>query len=102
MAEKAFISQPMNGLSDEEIKLRRDEATKYLEGHGYEVISSYFSDTKLMDDRKHPSVAYLGASILLMSNASIVYFLKGWENARGCRIEERIASNYGITCMYER
>jgi len=96
--EKAFISQPMLGLTDEEILTRRNEAKAYLESHGYEVIDSFITDTI---DVKHEAVAYLARSLSLMADASIVYFLKGWELARGCRIEEKVASQYGICCMYE-
>ena len=34
--------------------------------------------------------------------ADCVYFAKGWEDARGCRIEHFVAAAYGAEIMYER
>lgn len=39
---------------------------------------------------------FLGKSLELLSTADIVYFAKGWEDARGCRIENQCAIEYGI------
>ena len=35
-----------------------------------------------------------------MSKVDIVYFMKGWENARGCKIENKICQDYGKQTMY--
>ena len=42
----------------------------------------------------------LGKSISLMSEADLVVFAPGWENARGCRIEHEVAKEYGIQVSY--
>ena len=39
--EMAFISQPMSGLTENEILAIRDKAKRYLASHGYQVIDSY-------------------------------------------------------------
>ena len=39
---------------------------------------------------------FLGKSIELLSDADVVYFASGWENARGCRIEHECAVEYGV------
>lgn len=98
MALKAFISQPMSGLTDEQILAVRNKAVKTLEADGYEVIDSYITDEI---DTKVPGLAYLARSLSLMANANVVYFVKGFEKARGCRIEEACAKEYGISRMYE-
>lgn len=36
-----------------------------------------------------------------MTLCHAVYFCKGWENARGCRIEHDIAVAYGLEALYE-
>lgn len=36
-----------------------------------------------------------------MSRCSAVYFCKGWNDARGCRIEHAVATAYGIPILYE-
>lgn len=36
-----------------------------------------------------------------MSLCHAVYFCKGWENARGCRVEHDAAVAYGLDIIYE-
>ena len=36
-----------------------------------------------------------------MSLCHKVYFAKGWENARGCKIEHEVALAYGLEIIYE-
>lgn len=44
---------------------------------------------------------FLAKSLEQMSLCNIVYFCKGWENARGCRIEHDAAVAYGLDIIYE-
>ena len=89
---KLFISQPMRGRSDAEIQQERDRIfRKVFEelGEPVELIDSYFRGY----DDEHPLVL-LGRSIELMAGADLVYFARGWEEARGCRIEYTCAEAY--------
>nr|UWD67620.1 MAG: Nucleoside 2-deoxyribosyltransferase like protein [Bacteriophage sp.] len=43
MNKKAMFSQPMNGLSDEEIIKTREKAMAFLESKGYEVVNTFFT-----------------------------------------------------------
>lgn len=95
---KAFISQPMSNLSEEQILAVRKRATEKLESMGYEVIDSYITEEI---NANVPGLAYLARSLSLMANADAVYFAEGFANARGCRIEERCAKEYGIIRIYE-
>lgn len=93
--KKLFISQPMRGKSEEDILAERSDAiqaAKDVLGEDIEVIDSYFKNRPF--DAK--PLWCLGKSIELMATADIVYFAKGWEDARGCRIEHDCALAYGI------
>lgn len=46
-------------------------------------------------------LCYLAKSLENMSLCHVVYFCKGWENARGCRIEHDAAVAYGLEVLYE-
>ena len=95
---KIFISQPMNGKTNEEIKNKRDSIIDRLrENESVEIIDSFFKDAP--HDTK--PLWYLGESIKLMSEADIVFFCNGWQTARGCQIEHDCALEYGIDTMYE-
>lgn len=102
--KKAMISQPMRGKTDEEILEVRDRIAAKLQKAGYEVVDTVFHFTDEQMDRlgvKNPAIYYLSNSIKAMSCCDCVYFAKGWENARGCRIEHYIAAAYGTEIMYE-
>lgn len=93
--KKLFISQPMRGKTDEEILAERKKAIESAErnlGEPVEVIDSFFQNAPV-DARP---LWFLGKSLELLSAADIAYFAKGWEDARGCRIENQCAIEYGI------
>lgn len=95
--KRLFISQPMRGKTDEEILAVRERAIasakKYLgENEEVEVVDSFFQNAPT-DARP---LWFLGKSLELLSTADVAYFAKGWEDARGCKIENTCALEYGI------
>ena len=93
--KKLFISQPMNGKTDSEILAERERAIKCAERHlgePVELIDSFFQSAPT-DARP---LWFLGKSLELLSTADVAYFAKGWETARGCKIENQCAIEYGI------
>ena len=101
--KKIFISQPMSGLSDEEILKAREEILIKAEkkiGEPVELIDSFIEDYP-GEINKHIPVFYLGKSIQFLSQADIAYFGGDWRNARGCKIENEIAKQYGIEIIEE-
>ena len=101
--KKIFISQPMRGLTDEEILKAREEILIKAEnkiGEPVELIDSFIEDYP-EEINKHIPVFYLGKSIQFLSQADIAYFGGDWKNARGCKIEHEIAKQYGIEIIEE-
>lgn len=101
--KKLFISQPMRGLTDEEILKAREEIRKRAEieiGEKVELIDSFINGYPGEINKSVP-VWYLGKSIQLLSQADIAYFGGDWRNARGCKIEHEIAKEYGIDRIEE-
>ena len=101
--KKLFISQPMKGLTDEEILKAREEIRARAEhtiGEPVELIDSFIKDYPGEINKSIP-VWYLGKSIQLLSQADIVYFAGDWRNARGCKIEYEVANAYGIKFIKE-
>lgn len=105
--KKAMLSQPMNGKTDEEIVATREKAIGVLEGKGYEIVNTLFTDEwhsrENMEKRGVVQIplCFLAKSLENMSLCHAVYFCKGWENARGCRIEHDVAKAYGLEIIYE-
>ena len=98
--KKLFISQPMNGKSNEEILAVRQRAIESAErelGEKVEVIDSFFKNAPA-DARP---LWFLGKSLKLLATADVAYFAKGWETARGCKIEHECAIEYGVETVIE-
>ena len=104
---KAMLSQPMAGKTDEEIIATREKAIKALEARGYEIVNTLFTDEwynrENMEKRGVVQIrlCFLAKSLENMSLCHAVYFCKGWEQARGCRLEHDAAVAYGLTVIYE-
>ena len=93
--KKLFISQPMKDKTDEEILAVRKKAIKSAEkqlDEPVEVIDSFFQSAPV----GAKPLWFLGKSLELLSGADIAYFAKGWQEARGCKIENTCAIEYGI------
>ena len=96
--KKLFISQPMNGKTNVEIKKEREEAircAKEMMSDEVEVIDSVFENAPAESN----PLWYLGESLKLLSTANVAFFATGWENARGCKIEHTCAQQYGINII---
>lgn len=104
---KAMLSQPMAGKTEEEIIATREKAIAALKEKGYEIVNTLFTDEwysrEKMEERGVVQIplCFLAKSLENMSLCHAAYFCKGWENARGCRIEHEAAVAYGLTIIYE-
>lgn len=105
--KKAMLSQPMAGKTNEEIVATRERAIATLTEKGYEIINTLFTNEwygkDAMESRCVVNIplCFLAKSLEKMSLCHAVYFCKGWENARGCRIEHDAAREYGLELIYE-
>lgn len=96
--EKIMISQPMKGKTNEQIKEERKVLVSELENEGYEVLDTVFDTApKVIDE----AVWYLSKSIEYLAQADVVFFMKGWQYSRGCKIEHEVAVEYGKKVIYE-
>lgn len=104
---KAMLSQPMAGKTDAEIVATRNKAIDTLTALGYDVVNTLFTDEwygqEKMQERGVVQIplCFLAKSLENMSLCHAAYFCKGWENARGCKIEHDAAVAYGLKIIYE-
>lgn len=97
----------MAGKTEEEIIATRERAIAVLKERGYEIINTLFTDEwysqEAMKERgvENIPLCFLAKSLENMSLCHAAYFCKGWENARGCRLEHAAAKAYGMTIIYE-
>ena len=104
---KAMLSQPMAGKTNDEIVATREKAIATLKDKGYEIVNTLFTDewysNKAMKERgvENIPLCFLAKSIENMSLCHAAYFCRGWQNARGCRIEHDAAVAYGLEIIEE-
>lgn len=103
--KKIMISQPMGGIPKDEIIATREKAATVLKMKGWCVVNTLFTDTdsertRMMGIIRAP-LRNLARSLELMSLCHAVYFCRGWEKARGCRIEHEAAKAYELEIIYE-
>ena len=106
--KKAMLSQPMAGKTDEEIVATREKAMATLKEKGYEVVNTLFTDEWYSKEQMYKRgvvqipLCFLAKSLENMSLCHAAYFCKGWEKARGCKIEHDAAIAYGLEIIYEK
>lgn len=103
---KIFISQPMNGLSEDAILKQRNKAIESIteqfkiNGEEVEIIDSYFKDYN--PNNGCIPLKYLSKSLELLADADLALFVGEWSSARGCIIEHECSIAYGINTLYYR
>ncbi len=107
MKKLAMISQPMAGRSTWEIDETRNRAIAELEQRGYYVVNTFFTGAWHGKEKLEGqgvvqiSLHFLAKSLEKMSFCHAVYFCRGWQDARGCRIEHDVAVAYGLEVIEE-
>ncbi len=92
--KRLFISQPMKGKTDEEIRRTRKDAINTaanMVNDEVNVIESFSEDFPTSKP-----LWFLGKALELLSSADFIFFCDGWQDARGCKIEHECAEAYGI------
>ncbi len=105
---KVFISQPMKDRSAEDIRKEREEIMERLRQElpkichmnpkeEIELMDTFFEDYN--PKGKNVPLKHLAKSIEMLADADVAFFATGWEKARGCKIENTCAIEYGITVI---
>ena len=95
--KKLFISCPMKGRTEENIKKSMEKMHKMAEiifDQELEVIPTYIEDNP--PENNNQSVWYLGKSIQLLAEADFFIGIDYSNYFKGCEIENSVARSYGI------
>ena len=101
--KKLFVSLPMKGRSDEEIKasiLKMKAVAEAFEGCELELIDSFVEENA--PEGVHPAIWYLGESLKSLSKADIYIGIEDDWLWNGCHIENETASRYNIKRYFVR
>lgn len=97
------ISQPMRGMSPEQVEAARKEAEKDVISMGFKpyenVYDESFSEQAVPESCKHPGILAMAGALERLSQADALYLAPGWSSARGCRIEYEVALSFGMAII---
>jgi hypothetical protein len=99
--KKLFISCPMKGRTEENIRNSMERMHKIAEiifDEKLEVIPTYIEDNP--PENVAQAVWYLGESIKKLSGADYFIGIAYSEVFKGCKIETEVAQAYGIRSTY--
>ena len=96
-----FLSLPINGKTDEEVKVAREKAKKEIQSILYNETLEFINNWITEQPPYHLTGSkiglwYLAKSLEKLVDADVVYCAKDWSNYRGCVIEKNAAKQYGI------
>lgn len=95
--KKLFVSVPMKGRTEEEIKAsiqKMKKIAEIYEGEELELIDSYIEDNPPKDSKE--AVWYLGESLKKLARADVFIGISDAWDWSGCYIEIETAKRYGI------
>lgn len=95
--KKLFVSVPMKGRTEEEIKAsiqKMKKIAEIYEGEELELIDSYIENNPPKDSKE--AVWYLGESLKKLAQADVFIGICESYDWNGCQIERETAERYGI------
>ena len=95
--KKLFVSVPMKGRTEQEIKAsiqKMKKIAEIYEGEELELIDSYIEDNPPKDSKE--AVWYLGESLKKLAQADVFIGICESYDWNGCCIERETADKYGI------
>lgn len=95
--KKLFVSVPMRGRTEEEIKAsiqKMKKIAEIYEGEELELIDSYIEDNPPKDSKE--AIWYLSESIKKLAQADVFIGIRESFDWNGCQIERETAEKYGI------
>lgn len=97
---KIYISLPITGyeLSERRNYAERVKARLKRINQQAEVVTPF----DVNPDQELSYAEYMGNDIAALLTSDAVYFCKGWDKSRGCRLEHSAAFHYTIRTIYEQ
>ncbi|MFW5632180.1 MAG: DUF4406 domain-containing protein [Acetivibrio ethanolgignens] len=94
---KIYISGPVSGTKDANIRFAAAEAA--LEAEGHEVINPVKVNGQLPEQTTYRE--YMNMSFMMLDMCDCIFMLKGWQESQGARMELGQALKSGHTIVFE-
>ena len=97
--KKLFVSVPMKGRTEEDVKnsvIKMHTIAEAYYGEPLELINSYVDEEA--PKNCNAGIWYLSKSLLKLAEADVFIGIADHYSWHGCHIEREVANNYGIKC----
>ena len=92
---KVFLSVPMSGKTEAEIRKEIDYLKSFADSKTDLCVDNF------IDAPWYGSQLYcLGEAIKKLGYCDVIFMHPDWKSAKGCRVEEFVAREYGIEVVY--
>lgn len=95
--KKVYVSLPISGHDIKNVKERAERAAQYLRDKGYEPVTPF----DVSQDENASYSERMGKDINALLDCDAVFFLRGWEQSKGCRLERHAAMIYDKEMMHD-
>lgn len=94
---KVYISIPISGHDEAEVREHADLTRAMLSRAGHEVVTPF--DIYAGENPKYED--YLSEDLKVLYRCDAVYLCEGWQFSKGCQIEAYYAHTFGKVILYE-
>lgn len=104
MSFKVFVSLPMAGMSNEQIRDKQQKIFSKYAANDWELIDTVITELPgFIEDEGSVQARLwcLGRSIQMLGEADLVIFDEDWRKANGCRAEHLVCDMYKIPYIYD-
>lgn len=95
--KKVYVSLPISGHDINWVKERAERAAQYLRDKGYEPVTPF----DVPKDENASYSEHMGKDINALLDCDAVFFLRGWEQSKGCQLERHAAIIYDKEMMHD-
>lgn len=97
---KVFISQPMTGMSDAEIRVTRNAIINAVKDKWPNaIILDHEEPETIPINTVHEPLVNLATDFMTLSKADVIVFDSDWRLSNGCHIERACAALYHISAF---
>ena len=97
MTMKVYISIPISGHDETEVREHADLIKSSLSRAGHRPVSPF----DVYAGKKPTYADYLCCDLRALADCDAIFLCNGWQFSRGCRIERNFAEEFGKQVMYE-
>lgn len=102
---KVYISIPITGHDYETQKAKAEKYARHIYELGHTPVNPFNTEAPEFiietATQKESNAYFMGEDIKALLNSDAIYLAKGWEDSKGCNLENAAAKIYGLN-VYTR